>query len=118
MWTLIILSVIQSVMLSVGQMCLKVALDRMPVFAWSWNYFSTLATNWVLLASGILCGGSMVIWMYILKRYPLSQAYPMASMSYIIAMILSVFVLHEAISWNRWLGVGLIMIGCIFVAGK
>ena len=118
MFRLIILSIIQSVMLSVGQMALKLALDRMESFVWTWRYFGTLATNWWLLLSGILCGGATVLWMHILKHYPLSMAYPMASMSYIFALVMSIVFLHESVAWNRWLGVGFIMIGCMFVAGK
>jgi undecaprenyl phosphate-alpha-L-ara4N flippase subunit ArnE len=54
--------------------------------------------------------------MYILKHFPLSMASPMVSLSYVFALIFSVVFLHEAVAWNRWLGVVLIMVGCIFVA--
>ena len=41
MWQLIILSAIQSVMLSFGQLTLKLALDRMPAFSWTRAYSSS-----------------------------------------------------------------------------
>lgn len=116
MWQLIGLSIIQSVMLSLGQLTLKLALAKMPAFGWSARFWGDLLTNWWFLACGLLFGGASVLWMYILKHFPLSMAYPMASMSYVIALVFAVVFLHESIAWNRWLGVALIMIGCIFVA--
>lgn len=40
----------------------------------------------------------------------------MVSMSYVIAMVMAVVFLDESIAWNRWVGVGLIMLGCVLVA--
>ncbi len=116
MWQLIGLSIIQSIMLSFGQLTLKLALERMPVFSWSFRFFGDILTNWWFLVCGILFGGASVLWMYILKHFPLSMAYPMASLSYVIALVLAIVFLHESVSWNRWIGVALIMAGCILVA--
>jgi undecaprenyl phosphate-alpha-L-ara4N flippase subunit ArnE len=103
-------------MLSFGQLTLKLALEKMPAFAWTAKFWGSLLTNWWFLLCGILFGGASLLWMYILKHFPLSMASPMVSMSYVFALLLSVFVLHEAVAWNRWVGVAFIMIGCIFVA--
>lgn len=116
MWQLIILSLIQSVMLAFGQLTLKLALARMPEFSWTARFWGDLLTNWWFLVCGILFGGASVLWMYILRHFPLNMAYPMASMSYVIALVFAIVFLHETVAWNRWLGVGLIMVGCIFVA--
>ena len=116
MWQLIGLSVIQSFMLAFGQMMLKLALDRMPSFAWTARFFWDFLTNWWMLGAGILCGGATLLYMYILKQFPLNMAYPMASMSYVFAMIVAIVFLHETVAWNRWIGIGLIMVGCVFVA--
>lgn len=103
-------------MLSFGQLTLKLALQRMPAFSWTTQFWGDLLTNWWFLICGILFGGASVLWMYILKHFPLNMAYPLASLSYVIAMVFSIIFLHETVAWNRWLGVALIMIGCIFVA--
>ena len=116
MLQLIGLSVIQSIMLSLGQLTLKLALQKMPAFGWNLRFWGDMLTNWWFLLCGIMFGGASVLWMYILKHYPLSMAYPMASISYVIALVLAIIFLHETVSWNRWLGVALIMTGCIFVA--
>lgn len=113
---LLLLAIIQSAALAVGQLTLKLALQRMPAFSWTAQFWLDLLTNWWFAASGLLFGGASLLWMYILKHWPLSQAYPMASLGYIIALVLAAVWLHEDVSWNRWLGVALIMAGCIFVA--
>ncbi|MDE5652328.1 MAG: EamA family transporter [Muribaculaceae bacterium] len=116
MWQLIGLSIIQSIMLSCGQLTLKLALAKMPTFGWTRVFWLDLLTNWWFLASGLLFGGASLLWMYILKHFPLSMAYPMASMGYVFALIFAAIFLHESVEWNRWLGVALIMAGCVFVA--
>lgn len=116
MWQLLLLSLVQCLMLAFGQLTLKLALARMAPFAWTWAFWADILTNWWFLACGLLFGGASALWMYILKHFPLSMAYPLASLSYVIALVLAVTVLHESVSWNRWVGVALIMIGCIFVA--
>lgn len=116
MWQLIGLSIIQSIMLSFGQLTLKLALEKMPVFSWTIQFWSSMLTNWWFLLCGILFGGASVLWMYILKHFPLNMAYPMASLSYVFAIIFAIIFLHETVAWNRWLGVAFIMIGCVFVA--
>lgn len=116
MWQLLGLSLLQSVMLSLGQLSLKVALGRMLPFEWTMRFWAHLFTNWWFLACGMMFAGASFLWMYILKHWPLSMAYPMVSMSYVIAMVMAVVFLHEDIAWNRWVGVGLIMFGCVLVA--
>lgn len=116
MWQLLILSLIQSVMLAFGQLTLKLALERMPPFGWTVSFWADLLTNWWFMLCGVLFGGASLLWMYILKHYPLAMAYPMASMGYVVALVLAVIFLHESVTWSRWLGVALIMAGCVFVA--
>lgn len=116
MWQLLILSTIQALLLSFGQLTLKLALARMPVFAWTWEFWSDMLTNWWFLACGLLFGGASLLWIYILKHFPLNMAYPLASLSYVIAIILAVIFLHESVPVTRWIGVALIMIGCIFIS--
>ena len=116
MWQLLGLSLLQSIMLSFGQLTLKIALGHMLPFEWTWRFWGHMLTNWWFLLCGIMFGGASLLWMYILKHWPLSMAYPMVSMSYVIAMVMAVVFLHESIVWTRWLGVGLIMLGCVMVA--
>mgnify|MGYP001738475588 FL=1 len=54
--------------------------------------------------------------MYIVKHFPLSQAYPLISLSYVMGMLAAVFIFHEAVPLIRWVGVALIMVGVVLVS--
>jgi undecaprenyl phosphate-alpha-L-ara4N flippase subunit ArnE len=115
MLRLLVLSIIQSFCLASGQFCLKQALQKAGTFSWSWNFFVAQLTNWWFLAVGICMGGATVLWMYILKHYPLSSAYPLTCLSYVFGMLLGFFFLHESIPSTRWIGVFLILLGAYFI---
>lgn len=112
---LFILSVIQSILLSLGQLLLKVAMTRMPEMEMSWNTLVSVLTNWWLAAAGVTLTGAGLMWMYILRHYPFSQAYPLSAMAFVFGMIASVLLLGETVSPKAWVGVLLIMAGCWLV---
>ena len=116
MGRLIILSLIQSCCLAFGQVCLKFAMMHMETFRWAWSYFGHLLTNWWFLLVGITMGGATVLWLHILKHYPLSLAYPLSSMSYVFGMLSALLLLHEPIPLARWIGVAFILVGVAILA--
>ncbi|MBO7636355.1 MAG: EamA family transporter [Paludibacteraceae bacterium] len=115
MLKLLLLSVLQSFCLAGGQLCLKQALVKAGTFSWSINFFVAQLTNWWFLFTGITLGSATVLWMYILKHYPLSSAYPLTCLSYVFGMILGMIFLHETIPYTRWIGVLFILIGAFFI---
>ncbi len=116
MWQLLGFATLQSLMLSFGHLTLKIALSKMPAFSWTSHFWIGALTNWWFLLCGILWGSAALLWMYILKHFPFSMACPMVSLSYVFTLVLGYVFFHETIDWNRWMGVALIIIGCIFVA--
>lgn len=116
MWQLLLLAILQSILLSAGQIFLKFALNEMGTPAWRWSFVTAQLTNWWFLATGVSLVASSILWMYMLKRFPFSMAYPLASMSYVFGMLAAIIVFHEEVPPTRWLGVALIMGGCYFIA--
>lgn len=116
MWKIVILAIIQSLFLSGGQVFLKFALTKMKPFGWNWNFWSSLLLNWQFAACGVFFIIAALLWFYMIKNFPLSVAYPLGSLSYVFAMFASMFFFNEYISMTRWIGVGLIMAGCCFIA--
>jgi undecaprenyl phosphate-alpha-L-ara4N flippase subunit ArnE len=102
--------------LAAGQVFLKLAMMRMDKFSWTWKYFRALSLNWQLAASGVSMLLASVLWFYIVKRYPLSVAYPLISFSYVFAAFAAIFVFHETIPVTRWIGIALIMVGVAFLS--
>ena len=113
---LILLSVIQAFCLCAGQVLLKIAMQSQPAFAWTWTYAFRTLTNWWLLACGIAFTAAGLLWMYILRHYPFSQAYPLSSLAYVFGMVAAMFVFHEQVSLLQWVGILLIMAGCYCIA--
>ena len=116
MWFLIILIIVQSVLLVAAQSFLKIAAGLFGKFSWTWGYFKTVFTTWQFAASGLFALTAMLVWIYVLKKYEFSLAYPLLSISYIIGLLAAQFIFHEAIPLTRWIGVVIIMIGVYFVA--
>ena len=110
MWRLLPLALIQSMLLALGQVTLKISLQQLGAFAWTRHFFARAFTNLWFATCGLCFGLSSLLWMYIVKHYPLSMAYPM-----IMGMLAAVFIFHEQVPAVRWIGLGLIMIGVVLV---
>ena len=113
---LLLISIVQSALLCGGQVLLKLALQRMGTFSWTLNFFVRNLDNWWLLACGICYALATALWMYIIKNFPFSMAYPMISLSYVFGMFAAILFFHEQVPLSRWIGVFLIMTGCVLIA--
>ena len=78
--------------------------------------FARLATTAPILA-GIACYAvSVVVWIRGLSRVPVSVAYPMLSLGYVINAVAAQVLFGEAVTLQRWLGIGFIVLGVWLVA--
>ncbi len=111
----VIIGIVQSAFLASGQVFLKLAMNRMGSFEWTWNYFKDLLLNYHLAACGAGFGVAAFLWFYMLKHFDFSLAYPITSLSYIFGMFAAAFVLHESVPATRWIGVVFIVIGVFFM---
>lgn len=116
MWRVVCCSICQSLLLAGGQVFLKFALGNMTPFGMTWAFWKSLFVNWQFAACGAFFGLSSVLWMYIVKTFPLSVAYPMISLSYVFGMLAAIIFFHEEVSQTKWAGVVLIICGCCLIA--
>jgi multidrug transporter EmrE-like cation transporter len=66
---------------------------------------------------GLLCYAvSVVVWIVALSRVDVSIAYPMLSVGYVLNALLAMWLFGETVSLQRWLGIGVIIVGVILVA--
>ena len=112
---LLIFVLIQTIFLSGGQVLLKLAMDKMPSFSWTWSYFKVLLTNWWLLACGVSFGSATVLWRDILKHFQFNQAYPLTALGYVFGMIAAILIFGEHVPVYRWIGVVLVLGGCMLI---
>lgn len=114
---LIALSIIQSLLLCGGQIMLKIAVTQMDKSLSAWSFFvHSVLLNWWLLGCGIFMISAGLLWMYILRNFPFSNAYPLTALSFVFGSIAAMLFFHEPIDGVHWLGLFFIVIGCICVA--
>jgi len=103
---------------ALGQLLMKVGVSLAPPLAalsFTLEAVPVLAVIWV--SAGIACYGLAVcVWVEVLKVYPLSIAYPVLSLGYIIVYIVSISYLGESGSLQKSCGIGLIILGVALVA--
>ena len=116
-WLALALSI---VLATTGQLLLKagmdatgttVALEPRALVA----LVRTVLGSWRLLLGFLAFGTSSVFWLAALSRVPLSVAYPVVSLSYIIILISSVVLLGERPSLTTWSGALLVMFGVALI---
>ena len=59
---------------------------------------------------------SVVVWVVALSRVPVSIAYPMLSIGYVVNAIAAWYLLGEAVTPMRLVGIGIIVLGVFIVA--
>jgi drug/metabolite transporter (DMT)-like permease len=103
----IVTNVLGNVSLSHGMKQVGPIVSASPV-----DYLRALENPWTLLGIAIL-----VIWMLtdlaLLSRADLSFVLPVTASAYVLVAISGHFLLHDHISWERWVGIVLITGGVI-----
>ena len=100
-----------------GQLCQKRAADR-------WRLLSSqgaavknrlnAALTWMLPAC-LLLGLAMLAWLGALRGLPVSVAYPMLSLNFVLTTMAAQFIFKEKTSARHWSGVAVISLGIILV---
>jgi drug/metabolite transporter (DMT)-like permease len=98
-----------------SQVFLKLAVTQFGAFRFTFTFFKSVFGNIYMIISGVTIATAISLWVYILKHYPFSIAYPLGSISYIFGLVAAVLVFHENVSPMRWMGVCIIIVGIYFV---
>jgi undecaprenyl phosphate-alpha-L-ara4N flippase subunit ArnE len=56
-----------------------------------------------------------LLWLYVLRTVPLSQAFPVLGLMYALVPIASHYLLKEKVVFSQWLGISIIISGVILV---
>ena len=120
MWKYLILVILQASALASGQAMFKKFVEKLGEGGWAYeNLKATSNSNWwILLLMVLFFGTSFTLWAYVVKKMDFSQAYPLSSLSFIFGMFLAYFMFQESIPFTRWIGVVLIVIGCVLISMK
>lgn len=112
---------VTGVLLNAGaQLLLKAGTNRLGVVTLAPGAFtatlSRIAAEGHVLGGIALYGVSVVVWIAGLSRVPVSVAYPMLSLGYIVNALAAQYLFGETVSMQRWLGIGFIVLGVWLVA--
>ena len=103
-----------------AQLLLKAGTNRLGVItltADNWpTTFVQMASEGHFIAGIAFYAISVVVWILGLSRVPVSIAYPLLSLGYVVNAIAAHYLLGEAVTAQRWLGIGFIIVGVYLVA--
>jgi len=75
-----------------------------------------LATEWHIITALFCYVLSVVIWILALSRVPVSIAFPMLSMAYVVNAVAAWYLLGEAFNPTKLVGMGVIILGVIVIS--
>lgn len=113
--TIILLSICQVISVS-AQLALKAGMIKAGKFMRNPRTIWRLVLEPMLWLGGGLYVIGLVLWLRVLSVADLSFAYPFAAVAYAGGVLASQWILKEKVTLLRWAGVGLILLGLIFVA--
>ena len=105
---------------AVAQLLLKAGTNAVGQFAFSRE--NLVPVGWQLATEAHILGGlicyviSVVIWILALSRVPVSIAYPMLSVGYVVNALAAWYFFGEAVTVARLTGIAIIIVGVFIVA--
>jgi drug/metabolite transporter (DMT)-like permease len=95
--------------IAIGQILFKLSAIQLQK---SGSFFEP-ATALMLLSAFALYGLTSLGWVWVLRKIPLGQAYPLMALAFVLVPIASYFVLNERFTPQYMIGVALIMVGIV-----
>jgi drug/metabolite transporter (DMT)-like permease len=78
--------------------------------------FGAVARNSYVIVSTCAMAVSFFSFMKLISIAPMSFAVPMSAAAFIPETLLAKVLLKETVGWRRWSGIGLILIGVVFIS--
>ena len=109
------------VILNAGaQLLLKAGTNALGVITLTrenwWDMLWRMGTQGHFVVGVICYMVSLLVWIMGLSRVPVSVAYPMLSLGYVINAVAAHYLFGEDVNVTRWLGIGFIILGVWLVA--
>jgi len=114
----LVLILISVVLGAAGQVLLKMGALRVCGVTDVGLLLWRIVTNPHILVGFGLYGVASILWIVVLSRAPLSLAYPLLSLGYVIVLLASAYVFGEAIPVVRVAGIAAILVGLVLVSSS
>ncbi|HOK58252.1 MAG TPA: EamA family transporter [Methanothrix sp.] len=110
----IIIIIVSVVFAALGQLCWKLGINQAGTLTLS--SLPSLLLNLLVVIGFLMYGMSTIFWLVALSKKDLSFVYPFISLTYVLVLVLSSFVLKEEIGINKLIGTVIIISGLIIIA--
>jgi multidrug transporter EmrE-like cation transporter len=115
------LVVISSLCTVAANLLMRGGIIRAGGFTLSWTLFRNQITHLcrqpMFVTGVVLYGVAAVVWFRVLSTENLSAGYPLlVSLTFILVTVGAVVFFHEQVSWQKLMGLGVILIGIVLVA--
>jgi multidrug transporter EmrE-like cation transporter len=119
-WVALAFLMIGVLLNAIAQLLLKSGTNAMGVITLTREtWFDTLlemASQLPFILGAACYVVSLFVWILGLSRVPVSMAYPLLSVGYVINAVAAHYLFGESVSMTRWLGIGFIVVGVWLVA--
>ncbi len=99
-------------LLAAGQLLFKVAATGWRIDGWTFASVRSFLSMWMIVAL-VIYAIATVLWVYVLRSAPLSLAYPLFSLAFIVTPVAAYFILGEPLTWRIFAGGIVILIGVL-----
>lgn len=108
----VMLAILTAFSMAGGQMLFKLGAPSWQgnsVREWIWSFLC----NPFLVGAIFLYAVTILVWIYVLRTLPLSLAYPLTALSYVVVPLLSYLFLQEKMGWQAVVGSAVIIVGVV-----
>jgi drug/metabolite transporter (DMT)-like permease len=105
---------------ALGQVAMKSGMKQMPRI----NSISDLLDSKTVMAifgNAYVMGGlilymvSAFLWLGAMSTLDVSFMYPLLSLAYVVTAVFAIIYLGEIVTFSRWAGIALVVIGCVLI---
>lgn len=97
-------------LLALGQVLFKLSANHHPSDAWAFLFSP------IFIAALAVYGIATLSWIFALRQFPISVAYPMQALAIVIVLVIGVVIFRETLNAVQWVGTGAIVIGTLALA--
>lgn len=97
-------------MIAIGQVLFKAAAGQWRVQGWSWESLRSLLSP-ALVVALVIYATATVMWVFALRSVPLSVAYPLFALTYVVVPLLAYFAHGEPLTGKAFVGAAIIVLG-------
>jgi len=117
MWKIIPYSLLQSLLLTAGQLLFKLALDKAAPYEGIKKLWNCMKRDWWMWhGCWILLIAATLLWAYILRHFPFSIAYPLSCISFLLGVVAGAVLLNEQLTMNKIIGIAVMLAGAFIIA--